>query len=389
MTRVVPVHVGLLAALLSVALAACSAPGDYFDRWFGSGPAQKPAELVVLKPTASAKILWQGNVGTAGRYAFTPLVDSKSVYAAGASGQIIQFDTASGKVLARLETKAALSGGVGGDGRIILVGTAKGEVLALDSAGKQVWKAQLTSEVLSAPQIEQGIVVVRTGDGRIFGLDAANGARKWLYQRTLPALTVRTHVGIVLHRGGVFAGFPGGRLVALTLNAGNVGWEAAVALPKGATELERVADVSSPPVIDGQQICAVAFQGRLACFDLLKGTPVWARDVSSVSGMTIDSSNIYVADDKSAIVAYEKNNGASLWKQDKLYGRYVSGPVVTGRFVAVGDFQGYVHFMSREDGSFVARVPTDGSAIVAQPVAIDNGILVQTVKGGVYAIGIQ
>ncbi len=187
----------------------------------------------------------------------------------------------------------------------------------------------------------------------------------------------------------MFAGFPGGRLVALTLNAGNVGWEAAVALPKGATELERVADVSSPPVIDGQQICAVAFQGRLACFDLLKGTPVWARDVSSVSGMTIDSSNIYVADDKSAIVAYEKNNGASLWKQDKLYGRYVSGPVVTGRFVAVGDFQGYVHFMSREDGSFVARVPTDGSAIVAQPVAIDNGILVQTVKGGVYAIGIQ
>ena len=269
------------------------------------------------------------------------------------------------------------------------MGTAKGEVLALDTTGKQLWKSQLSSEILSAPQIDQGVVVVRSGDGRIHGLDAATGSRKWLYQRALPALSVRTHVGVVVSRGAVFAGFAGGRLIALALGTGNVGWEATVALPKGATELERVADVSSLPVFDGKQVCAVAFQGRVACFDLLQGTLNWARDVSSISGMTIDDNNVYVADDKSALIAFVKSGGASLWKQDKLFGRYVSGPVVAGKYVAVGDLQGYVHFMSRDDGAFAARIATDGSPIIMQPREFNNGVLVQTVKGGVFAITVQ
>jgi outer membrane protein assembly factor BamB len=377
-----------LVALLPVAAGGC-AVGDYYDQWFGSGPALKPAELVAIKPTAAARVLWQGNAGSAEKYVFTPAVEAGAVYAAGAAGQIARFDAASGKLLARVDGKHRLSGGVGSDGRLILVGTAKGEVLAFDHSGKQLWKTQLTGEVLSAPQTGQGIVVVRSGDGRIYGLDAATGVRKWIYQRTLPALTVRTHVGVVLHRGAVFAGFPGGRLVALALGSGNVGWEATVALPKGATELDRVADISSLPVLDDRQSCAAAFQGRVACFDLVKGAPLWARDISSIAGIAMDGLNVYVSDDKSAVVAFEKNTGASQWKQDKLHGRRISGPVVAGKYIAVGDYQGYVHFLSRDDGSFAARIATDGSAIIAQPVAIDDGILVQTRNGGVFAITVQ
>jgi outer membrane protein assembly factor BamB len=380
-----------LPALVACVLVTggCAAPGDVIDKWFGSGPAQKPAELVVFKPTVTAKILWQGNVGPAEKHVFTPALNDGTVSAAGAAGQIVRFEAASGKIIGRIESKTPLSGGIGGNGDVILAGTAKGEVLALDKTGKQLWKSQLTSEVLSAPQIDKGIVVVRSGDGRIYGLDAFSGMRKWVYQRALPSLSVRTSVSVLLYRGGVFVGFAGGRLVALSLDNGNVGWEATVSLPKGATELERVADVSSLPVTDGRQVCAVAFQGRVACFDLQKGTPNWGRDVSSVAGLANDGENIYVADDKSALIAFEKAAGASLWKQDKLLGRYVSGPVVTGNYVAVGDFQGYVHFLSREDGSFAARIATDGSAIVAQPLALNNGILVQTLKGGVYAIAVQ
>src|SRR5476649_1822256 len=213
--------------------AGCAAPGDVIDKWFGSGPAQKPAELVVFKPTATARILWQGNAGSAEKHTFTPAINEGTVYAAGAAGQIVHFDAASGKVIGRFDSKTPLSGGVGTNGNLILAGTAKGEVLALDKGGKQLWKAQLTSEVLSAPQIDQGIVVVRSGDGRIYGLDAATGARKWLYQRALPPLTVRTSVSVLVYRGGVFAGFSGGRLVAIAVDSGNVGWEATVALPKG------------------------------------------------------------------------------------------------------------------------------------------------------------
>ena len=380
-------------ALLPLLMAGCSAPsvpvGDYIDRWFGSGPALKPAELVAIKPASTARILWQGNAGIAENYVFTPAIVANSVYVASAAGEVVHFDAGSGKVLARIETKHRLSGGVGSDGRLILTGTNRGEVLAFDQGGRQLWKTQLTSEVLSAPQTDLGIVVVRSGDGRIYGLDAATGTRKWVYQRTLPALTVRTHAGVVLYRDAVFAGFAGGRLVALAINNGNVGWEATVALPKGATELERVADISSLPVIDGRQSCAVAFQGRVACFDLTKGTLGWARDISSVAGMAIDDRNVYVSDDKGAVVAFEKSTGASQWKQDKLFGRRISGPIAVGKHVAVGDYQGYVHFLSRDDGSFAARIATDGSAIIARPMALNDGVLVQTRNGGVFAITIQ
>lgn len=379
-----------LAPLLGAVLlaAGCAAPGDVIDKWFGPGPVQKPNELVNFKPVATAKVVWRANVGTNEKLVFTPAIANNIVYATGASGQILGIDGATGKTLTRIDAKASLSGGVGTDGETILVGSSRGEVLAFDKAGKSLWKEQLTSEILSAPQVMLGIAVVRTGDGRLYGLDASSGKRKWLYQRALPPLTVRTSVSVLLLRGGVFAGFPGGRLVALGLDTGNVGWEATVALPKGATELERVADVSSLPVSDGRQICAVAFQGRVACFDAIKGTSNWGRDVSSVSGLAIDRTNLYVSDDKSAVLAFSLATGASLWKQDKLYGRYISGPVTVGRYVAVGDFQGYVHVMSREDGSFVARIATDGSPIVAQPLVVNDAIVVQTVKGGIFAISV-
>jgi outer membrane protein assembly factor BamB len=378
------------AFFLSVLAAGCSTPvGDYIDRWFGSGPAVKPAELVVLKPTATTKVLWQASVGSAERFVFTPLAADATVTVTGANGQIARFEAASGKSLSRIDAKARLSGGVGGNFAILVVGTPKGEIHAYDPGGKMLWKAQISSDVLSAPQIEQDVVIVRAGDGRLFGLDAATGTRKWVYQRTLPALTVRTHVTVLPYRGAVFAGFPGGRLVAVSAANGNLIWEATVALPKGATELERVADVTSVPVTDGRQVCAAAYQGRVACFGMLKGELLWARDFSSVSGLSMDARNVYASDEKSAIVAFDRSNGASLWKQDKLHGRNVTAPAVVGRFIAVGDLQGYVHFLSREDGSFVARVATDGTPIIAQPVSVDDHVVVQTLKGGVYALAVQ
>jgi len=231
---------------------------------------------------------------------------------------------------------------------------------------------------------------VRSGDNRIFGLDAANGKQKWLYQRSTPALSVRTNAGVVIQRGGVFVGFPGGRLIALALGNGNIGWEGVVAMPRGTTELERVADITSLPVIDGQQACAAAFQGRVACFEVARGTLLWARDVSSVAGIGADARYLYVTDDKNAVLALDRASGASIWRQDKLVDRNVSAPLALGRHVVVGDLEGYVHLLSREDGSFAARIATDGSAIGAPPLALDaRSFLVQTRDGGVFAITVQ
>lgn len=383
---------GRLCAVVAVAalLAGCKTISDTYDGWFGAAPRQKPAELVPFTPQATARIVWQANVGAAGRGAFYPAVSGNTIYAAGASGQIAGFTANSGAGQARFDAGTPLSGGIGAGAGLVLAGTAGGEVLAFEPSGKPAWKTQLSGEVLSPPIAADGVVVVRTGDGRIYGLNAADGKRRWVYQRALPPLALRSYAGIVVYRGAVFAGFPGGRLVAIALDTGNVGWESVVALPKGTTELERVTDVTSYPVVDGNQVCAVTFQGRVACFDVLRGETLWARDASSFAGMALDVRNAYITDERSAVLALDRNRGASLWKQDKMNGRWVSAPLALGRHVIVGDFQGYVHVLSREDGAFVARIATDGSAIQVPPVALDlSTFLVQTRNGGVYAISVQ
>ncbi|MGE5526386.1 MAG: outer membrane protein assembly factor BamB [Rhodospirillaceae bacterium] len=382
----------LAIAVATVAvLASCQTVGDAYDRLFGSSrPGHKPAELVAFTPTAQPRILWQANVGSAEKSVFFPGVSGNAVFAGSAAGRIAGFQANSGASLSSFSIGERLAGGVGASASLILASTPKGEVIAYDRSGKLLWRTAVGGEVLAPPAIEGAIVVARTIDGRIFGQDANDGKRRWVYQRSTPALSVRTYTGATVERGAVFAGFPGGRLVALNLANGGVGWESVVALPKGTTELERVADVIGLPVVDGRQVCAVAFQGRVACFDAQTGTTNWARDLSSYSGMSTDGRNLYVTDDRNAVVALDKTTGASLWKQDKLFGRNVSAPVALGRFVVVGDFQGYLHFLSREDGSFAARIATDGSPIIAPPVAVDlSTLVVQTRNGGVYAVTLQ
>lgn len=383
----------LLAGAIAVQLAGCTGMGESvssgFGLWGGKDAGEKPTALVDFKPVAELKTSWQDRVGGAGDTVLFPVVAGNSVYAAGLDGKIASFNAETGKSQWVIDAGRKVYGGVGADGALVAVGTAKGEVLAYDAMGQPLWQARLSSEIMSAPQVSTDVVVVRTGDGRIFGLDAKDGKRKWVYQRAMPSLALRSNAGVVVTHGAVFAGFAGGKLVALDLATGNVGWEATVALPRGATELERVTDISSLPVEDGRMVCATAYQGRTACFEIASGNLLWARDVSSSAGMAIDERNVYVSDTRGAIHALDKFSGASLWKQDKLTARQGTAPLALGRYIAVADVQGYVHLLAREDGSFAARIATDGSQIAAPPVALSKGLLVQTRNGGLYALTVQ
>jgi outer membrane protein assembly factor BamB len=260
-------------------------------------------------------------------------------------------------------------------------------VLAFDAAsGREIWKARVSSEVLAAPAVAEGLVIVRSGDSRIFGFDAADGKRRWVYQRSTPTLSLRSNVGVVPAGKVTLAGFPGGKLVAIANNNGAAVWEVTVALPRGATELERVADVTSSPVISGSSVCAAAFQGRVACFDANSGNTLWSRDMSSSAGLDVDNRYVYIADDKGAVHALDRSSGASIWKQDKLSNRGLSRPLALGGHVAVADYQGVVHLLRREDGAFAARANTDGSAVRSEPVRLGAGLLLQTANGGLHAL---
>ena len=372
-------------ALSLLVLTGCSTL-ESLNPFASSGP--RMAELQPINTTIESRVVWRESVGKSDVYAFTPAVVGASVYAAGKDGTLLRLDD--GKLIWKIDVGQTLSGGVAANQGMVVVGSPKGDVLAFASSdGKPLWKAKATSEILSPPVLGEGLVVVRSGDNRLAAYDMLDGKRKWIYQRPTPALSLRVRAAPIIDGKLVFAGFPGGKLIAVSTANGAAMWDGTVALPKGSTELDRVADITSSPVISGRTICAVAFQGRVACFDLGNGNLIWARDMSSSVGLTVDTRYLYVTDDKGSVHALDMASGASIWKQDKLSLRRVTAPVVRRGLVAVADVQGVVHFLSREDGSFVSRLTTDGSPVVA-PLQLQGGnFLMQTSKGGIFAIEAQ
>lgn len=367
---------------LVLLLSGCSSL-DAINPFASKGP--KMAELKPFQSTAEARVIWRDSVGKGDAYAFSPAVVGTSVYAAGKDGSLARFDD--GTPVWKINAGQVLSGGVGADGKLVVVGSPKGDLLAFSAAdGTPLWKAKATSEILSPPVLGDGLVVVRSGDNRLAAYDVVSGNRKWIFQRPTPALSLRVTAPPVIDGKYVFAGYSGGKLIAVSLSNGAAVWEGTVALPKGTTELERVADITSTPVVSGKSICAVAFQGRVACFDLNNGNLVWARDMSSSVGLAIDTRHLYVTDDKGAVHALDMGSGSSVWKQDALSMRRVSAPLPRRGLIAVADAEGVVHFMRREDGAFAARLTTDGSPVVVPLQPLGSGFLVQTNKGGLYAI---
>jgi outer membrane protein assembly factor BamB len=383
-------RMGMVA--LALLLAGCgtinsmgSSVGNTVGGWFGSGSTRaKPAELVEIKAAIALTEAWKADTGEIGASLFQPTLTGEDVVAAGGH-RVVRIAVANGNVAWRSESGVRLSAGAGAGDGLVLAGSGKGEVIALDAAsGQPRWKVALSSEVVGTILVAGNMAIVRTGDGRIHGLDAADGSRKWLYSRNLPALTLRGSGGMTLAESVLYAGFPGGKLTALNPANGAQLWEATVALPRGATELERVADVMGNPAVDDKQVCAVAYQGRVACFDRVTGAPLWARDASSNSGLAMDGQNVYVTDDKDAVTAYDKTSGRAGWRQDKLARRQVTAPLALGNRVVVGDGEGYVHVLSTEDGRFLGRARVD-DAMRSAPVDIGPGFVVQTAKGSVVA----
>ncbi len=382
---------GAGAVVVLMLAAGCSSlPSVNPMTWWQGSSGPKMTELADFKATVAIRSLWRASVGPSSTAIFSPAVATGSVFAADYAGTVTRLDAASGRSVWRVASGRKLSGGVGADASLVVVATGDGEVIALEVRDGSVrWRARVSSEVLTAPAVTNDMVVVRSADNRIFALNAQDGKRRWVFQRAALPLAVRTPAGVVVDRDNAYAGFPGGKLVAVALSNGAARWEATVAIPRGATELERVSDVIGQPAVSAREVCAVAFQGRVACFDIANGTLLWGRPLSSVSGLSADARLVFVSDDRGAVHALDRSSGTSLWKQDRLGYRGPSAPLVQDQGIAVGDVQGFVHLLNRDTGAFAARAATDGTAITMAPVGIDKGFVVQTRGGGIFAFSLN
>ena len=379
----------IFALLAVLVLSGCGAITGLLG---GDEDARAPRALEKLQPAIEIDMLWsrRATSGQEGQgLGLSPVVAGGRVYTAGHDGDVAAHDPFTGKPLWEVDTGAPVSGGPGVGAGLVVVGSSGGDVVALASSdGTVAWRAQVSSEVLSAPAVGARIVVVRTVDGKLFGLDAGSGARSWVYDRTVPVLTLRGTSAPVIVGDLVVAGFDSGHLAAVSLADGRLVWESLVAAPTGTTELERLADIDADPVVSDGIVYVVTFQGRVAAFDLATGRGLWQRDMSSYAGIGIGRRLLYVTDEQSHVWALDRSSGASLWRQDGLELRQVTRPVELGGYVAVADFEGYVHWLSIEDGRFVARTRAGGSAVLAPPVATDAAVYVLDESGKLAALAL-
>lgn len=356
------------------------------------------APLPKVDNTFTPKTDWSRSVGdgVSGYYSkLTPVVSQNKVFVADRNGLVEALNPSNGKVLwennLEKETPVKISGGlVLAEGKIFM-GTENADVIALDAeTGKEVWRAKVAGEVLSKPLVDSGIVVVNTSSGVLQALNADTGKSKWQISNEIPTLTLRGTSSPVAIAGGVFWGLSNGRLEGAILNNGQVLWQQTISTPKGSTEIDRLVDVDAAPVIAGDRLYAIGYNGSLVSIDLRSGQIAWKRNYSSATNFVVDGNELFLVTSKDHIVAVDARSGTELWQNKDLQYRQLSAPAVIDGYLVTGDAEGYLHWLDTQSGEFVSQESIDGSGIAVPPVALDNnGFIVVTRDGEINKMQIS
>lgn len=367
-----------LVGLISLALVGCKS-------------TPKPTDPVKLAPIEASKSItkkWDVQIGKTNTLAFAPYYYQGAVYAANENGTIYEFDYSSGNKLLELDTKTKLVAGVAVTDNLVFVGTQDAKILAFDKATKQkVWAHPLSAALSEAPALVGNILVTKAKDGRLSGFDSTTGQTLWTFANTQSELTIR-HMGTIrtLDAQLFLTALPGGRLGMFDAQTGNQVWGVIVATAKGTSDLERVTEVLSRPILTEDQVCAATYQGRVTCFNLQSGATVWAQPASSSQGLDAWSTLLVLVETNGTVKAYNRNNGQLLWQNTDLKNRNVSAPTILSDGILVTDYEGYAHLIDFQSGSIIGREKLGIGSLTAQPASLENFVLLQGQKGDLTLI---
>jgi outer membrane protein assembly factor BamB len=368
-------------ASLTASLAACNG-------FFEKDNTPTPTPLTHYRPEVAPHRLWSVNTGTGAGDEYlkmSPAINDNIIVTAGVKGVITAVNKRNGQILWQNNTRMPMVAGPGiGDGIIVAV-SSKGDILALQEAnGRAIWKTSIAGEVIAAPAIARGIVVVKAVDGILRGLSVKDGHEVWSFKQTEPALILRGSSTPLVRDKNIIVGFANGNLAKVSLNDGQMYWQQAVAAPAGAFAIERMIDIDADPIVYNHHIYVATYQGSIASLDWTSGRTVWSHDISSYTGMTADSDTVFITDAKGDLWAFNADGGSVNWRQTQLEARILTGPADMGNYVVVGDAQGYLHWLSKSDGHFVAR-DNVGSGIYTAPMVENNVLYALTNKGTLVA----
>ncbi len=369
----------LIVMMLALpALSGCETITGWFEEEEYDPTA--PVELKDIQQQIKFSKRWSKSIGDGqgdGLYKITPVLVGDLLYVASADGDVLALNAGTGKVQWKTNLDLPLSGGVGFYDGSLFVGAANGLVLRLDAAnGSELWRASVSGEVLSAPQGNGDLVAAQTYDGKLIAFDYETGERRWAHLSDVPVLTLRgTSTPIILGQL-VIAGFADGKVLAIDQNSGNVAWEARIAIPQGRSEIERIVDIDGSMMLQGAELYVASYQGRVAAVDPRTGRKIWQRNVSSVSGVSVGFGNVYTADQDGTISAFLRNGQGIRWQNIELGYRSLSRPTPVSSYLAVVDFEGYLHILSQVDGEILGRTRADGDGARADMIASGNTLYV-------------
>jgi len=387
----------LAACLLSSALFGCSSTDEEDE-------SRKVAELSEINEQFQPDVLWEESVGDGSEGFFSrlkPIVADDAVYSASRAGDVVALDRTTGKELWEADLSdihdersfwdnrhpALLSGGPVAAFNKIFIGSEDGKIYALDAkSGELIWQGNIKGEIISAPAVDSGIVVVNSTSGIMKAFNADNGEELWKIEQSVPALTLRGISPPVIASGGVLIGTSKGGVTVYLLDKGQQGWTTEIGEPTGSTELERVIDVDSSPVVFGDKVYAVSSLGNLAAIELKSGRVLWKRQYSSYRQIAIYRNTIFLTNLRGHVYAIDRISGIERWSNLTLSNRSVTGPAVIDNYVVVGDFEGYLHWLDQETGEIVTRHKVDSSGIPSTPTVVDNVLYSQSEDGALQVI---
>ncbi|AYF88224.1 outer membrane protein assembly factor BamB [Pseudomonas sp. JS3066] len=333
-----------------------------------------PAELPDITEEVTLDKGWSRSIGDGQGETYNllvPAVDGDTIYASDVNGEVMALNRFNGDVIWKQDLELPVSGAVGVGYGLVMVGTLKGEVVALDATnGEEKWRARVNGEVLAPAANNGDVVVVQTQNDTLFGFDAATGNQLWIYENTPAVLTLRGTGAPIVTNNLAVAGLSTGKVLALDIKRGIPVWEQRVAVPQGRSELDRVVDIDGGLLLSGGTIYMATYQGRVAALDLESGRVLWQREASSYAGVAQGFGNVYVSLANGTVEGVDERSASALWSNDSLARRQLSAPEVYSSYVAVGDFEGYLHLLSQVDGHFVGRVKIDGDGLRARPLVV-------------------
>ena len=376
--------IALIIATNLLLISGCS--------WFGGDDEDEtfqPAPLPEITKQFSVSPQWSAQIGDGvGEFynKLAPAVYKGKVYAADSKGLVKALDISNGKEVWHTNVGSELFGGVAAASGLIALGSTEAEVIVLDAdSGLEKWRNLVSSEIVAAPVISDGKVLSRTIDGKLFAMDETTGERVWLYDRSVPSLTLRGTSSISVGRGAAVTGFANGKIALFLIETGQAVWEKRVATATGRSELDRVVDADATPIIIGDTVYAVTFKGNISAFNISDGAVLWQRELSSYQNMSVSGQLISVTDARSNVKVLDRRTGGTLWTQNALVDRRLTATVSFGDYLVAGAYEGYLHWFDRSDGRLVSRNSLSGGGIVADPVVVGDNLYIYSRNGRLYS----